>query len=136
MMEPSRTMQPLKVLVVDDSLITVNKLKRMLTELGHRVVRTASTGMEALTAYAECHPDVVTMDITMPDMDGIEATKHILLAHPEAVIIMVTSHGQEPLVLEAMNAGCRGYVLKPFRAEKLCEVIDRVVERYLTPKAD
>lgn len=112
-------MEPLRVLVVDDSLITVKKLAGMLTTLGHKVAMTAATGKEALSAYKSCNPDLVTMDITMPDMDGIEATREIRKLFPAARIIMVTSHGQEAMVLDALKAGARGYVIKPFEKDKL-----------------
>ena len=119
----------LQILVVDDSLITVKKLSSMLTALGHKVVRTAASGVEALTAYEAYKPDLVTMDITMPDMDGIEATRRIREKFPDALIIMVTSHGQEKMVLDALKAGAKGYVLKPFREDKLKEVIETAVKR-------
>lgn len=122
-------MKYLQVLVVDDSLITVKKISSMLGLLGHKVVMTAGTGREALTAYEACKPDLVTMDITMPDMDGIEATRLIRARHPDALIIMVTSHGQEKMVLDALKAGAKGYVLKPFQQDKLQEVIETSVKR-------
>lgn len=122
-------MKYLQVLVVDDSLITVKKISSMLTLLGHKVVMTAGTGREALTAYEACKPDLVTMDITMPDMDGIEATRLIRARDPDALIIMVTSHGQEKMVLDALKAGAKGYVLKPFQQDKLQEVIETSVKR-------
>lgn len=123
------TSDPLSVLVVDDSLITLNKISSMLAVMGHRVAATARTGAEALTAYRECKPDVVTMDITMPDMDGVQATLQIIEEFPEARIVMVTSHGQEKMVLAAINAGARGYVLKPIRADKLQTTIDQARNR-------
>lgn len=123
----------LQILVVDDSLITVKKLSGMLTQMGHKVVKTAGTGEEALAAYAAYKPDLVTMDITMPDMDGIEATRLIRARHPEALIVMVTSHGQERMVLDALKAGAKGYVLKPFRQDKLQEVIETAVKRNIRP---
>jgi two-component system chemotaxis response regulator CheY len=123
----------LQILVVDDSLITVKKLSSMLTTLGHRVVRTAGTGQEALVAYEAYKPDLVTMDITMPDMDGIEATRQIRAKFPDALIIMVTSHGQEKMVLDALKAGAKGYVLKPFREDKLKDVIETAVKRSIRP---
>lgn len=122
-------MKTLKVLIVDDSLITVKKLTVMLEVLGHRVVATADTGTEALTAYRDSKPDLVTMDITMPDMDGVEATRHIVKEFPHALIIMVTSHGQEKMVIDALDAGARGYVLKPVRQERLADMIAKVVSR-------
>ncbi|KIM00362.1 Chemotaxis regulator - transmits chemoreceptor signals to flagelllar motor components CheY [Paramagnetospirillum magnetotacticum MS-1] len=119
-------MHPLKVLIVDDSLLTVRTLTGMLTELGHLVVQTAGSGALALEAYRRSKPDLVTMDITMPDMDGIEATSGILKEFPEANIIMVTSHGQQGMVMNAVKAGAKGYVLKPIKLEKLRDMIARV----------
>lgn len=116
----------LNVLVVDDSLMGQKKLIAMIEELGHRVVATAETGEMAISRYSYHLPDVVTMDITMPDMDGIEATRRIVGEFPAAAIVMVTSHGQERMVLDALDAGARGYVLKPIRAEKLREVVARL----------
>jgi len=121
-------MQRLNVLVVDDSLITIKKVTAMLETLGHKVVRTALTGAEAMVAYQHSAPDLVTMDITMPDMDGIEATKRIVNAFPQARIIMVTSHGQEQMVLSALDAGASGYVLKPIKMEKLTAMIAKVLK--------
>ena len=118
------------ILVVDDSPITVKKLTNMLRELGYGVVGTASTGAEALTVYDSCNPDLVTMDITMPGLDGITATERIMHRYPRALIVMVTSHGQEEMVLDAMKAGAKGYILKPFQKDKLHEVIEEVVKRY------
>jgi two-component system chemotaxis response regulator CheY len=122
-------MSQLKVLIVDDSLITVKKLTAMLETLGHRVIGTAGTGARALEEYRALKPDMVTMDITMPDMDGVEATRRIVREFPEAIIIMVTSHGQEKMVLDALDAGAQGYVLKPVRPEKLAEMIAKVMTR-------
>lgn len=122
-------MAGLKILVVDDSLITVKKITAMLTDLGHTVVKTAGTGAEALPAYQACNPDLVTMDITMPDMDGIEATAQIIGRHPDATIIMVTSHGQEKMVVDALNAGAMGYLLKPISKDKLADLLDKVSKR-------
>ncbi len=122
-------MTAFKVLIVDDSLITVKKLTALLEGLGHRVVGTAGTGGTAVEAYRRHAPDLVTMDITMPDMDGVEATARIVGEFPEARIVMVTSHGQERMVIDALDAGARGYVLKPVRPEKLAEMIDKVMAR-------
>lgn len=119
----------MNILVVDDSLITVKKITAMLTELGHTVVKTAGTGAEALPAYRACMPDLVTMDITMPDMDGIEATAQIISQFPKARIIMVTSHGQENMVVDALNAGALGYLLKPISKDKLADLLEKVLQR-------
>ena len=118
-------MYALKVLVVDDSPIITRKICMMMEMLGYRVVKTAGNGREAIAAYRECRPDLVTMDITMPEMDGIEATRHIRREFPQANIIMVTSHGQEKMVFEALKAGAKGYVLKPFQQQRLVAVIEK-----------
>jgi DNA-binding NarL/FixJ family response regulator len=119
-------MQPLKVLIVDDSALTVRTLTSMLREMGHSVVQTAGSGAQALTAYRSCNPDMVTMDITMPDMDGIQATSFLISEFPTAKIIMVTSHGQEAMVMKAIKAGAMGYVLKPIKPDKLRDMIARI----------
>lgn len=121
-------MAALNALVVDDSIITTDKLVNMLTELGHNVLQVAGTGAEALAAYRQLQPDFVTMDITMPDMDGVQATRLIVEEFPHANIIMATSHGQEKMVLAAIDAGARGYILKPIRKEKLQESIAKVMK--------
>jgi two-component system chemotaxis response regulator CheY len=122
-------MNTLRVLVVDDSPIIARKICMMMDLIGYEVVRTAATGREAIAAYRECRPDVVTMDITMPDMDGIEATRIIRSAFPDANIVMVTSHGQEKMVLDALKAGAKGYVLKPFQQQKVFEAIEKACRR-------
>lgn len=119
----------LDILVVDDSPIIVKKLSVLLAGLGYRVIQTAANGKEAVAAYKICKPDVVTMDVTMPEMDGIEATQAIMSDFPDAKIIMVTSHGQETMVLNALKAGAKGYVLKPFQQQKVYETIQKVCKR-------
>jgi two-component system chemotaxis response regulator CheY len=119
----------LDILIVDDSPIITRKLSMMMDLLGYRVVKTAATGKEAVAAYRACRPDVVTMDITMPDMDGIEATRLIIWEFPEAKIVMITSHGQEKMVLDALKAGAKGYVLKPFQQHKVFEAIEKACNR-------
>lgn len=122
-------MDSLDILVVDDSPIIVRKLGMLLEVLGYKIVGTAATGKEAIAAYKACKPDVVTMDITMPDMDGIEATRAIMSEFPNAKIVMVTSHGQEKMVLDALKAGAKGYVLKPFQQHKVYEAIQKACKR-------
>ncbi|MGB0696180.1 MAG: response regulator [Rhodospirillaceae bacterium] len=122
-------MTQLSILVVDDSLIMQKKISTMVDGFGHHVIATAATGQEAIEKCAEYTPDLVTMDITMPDMNGIEATRKILAAHPDCTIIMVTSHGQESMVMEAIDAGAKGYVLKPVDKDKLANTINGVVNR-------
>lgn len=120
---------PLKVIIADDSLITVKKLVVLIEGLGHQVVATAATGQQAIEAYRQYRPDLMTMDISMPDMDGMAATAKIVAEFPNARIVMVTSHGQERMVIDSLNAGAKGYVLKPVRIEKLSDMISKVIER-------
>jgi DNA-binding NarL/FixJ family response regulator len=116
----------LKVMVVDDSLLAIRKLEMLLADLGHAVVKTVTSGAAAVEAFEQCRPDLVTMDITMPGMDGIEATRALIEAFPEARVIVVTSHGQEAMVRTALKAGAKGYVLKPVRPEQLADMIGKV----------
>jgi two-component system chemotaxis response regulator CheY len=120
----------LKILIVDDSLIMRKKISKIVEKLGHKVVFTAQNGQEAIDAYSEYTPDLVTMDITMPDMDGITAVKQIMKTDRDAKIIMVTSHGQEEMVIESIKAGAIGYMLKPITDEKTAEVISEVFIEY------
>lgn len=121
----------LNIMVVDDSAITIKKLTKMIEGLGHKVTCSAKTGQAAIDIYRGEKPDLVTMDITMPDMDGIQAAKGIISEDENALIIMVTSHGQEQMVMDAIDAGAKGYVLKPVRPEKLKESIDKVADKFL-----
>ena len=122
-------MDSLNILIVDDSPIITRKLGMMLEQLGYKIVQTAANGREAVAAYKACRPDLVTMDITMPEMDGIEATRTIIKDFPDAKIVMVTSHGQEKMVLDALKAGAKGYVLKPFQDHKVYEAIQKACKR-------
>ena len=125
---------PLSVMIVDDSMIMTQKLKVLMTELGHEVVRVCKDGPDAIRDYSLVKPDLVTMDITMPGMDGVEAMQAILERHAAARFIMVTSHGQEAMVVRAIDAGARGYVLKPVTKEALTVMINRAMGS-VPPKA-
>jgi two-component system chemotaxis response regulator CheY len=116
----------LNVLIVDDSLIMRTNLVRSIESLGHKVVAQAQNGREGVAHYKEFKPDLVTMDITMPDMDGITAVGQIKEFDDNASVIMVTSHGQEPMVMGALKAGAKGYILKPISAEKIKEAIGKI----------
>jgi two-component system chemotaxis response regulator CheY len=116
----------LKIVVVDDSLIIRRNIAKMLERMSHEIVAEAKNGKEAISCYGKHTPDLITMDITMPDMDGIEAVRGIIKKNAEAKIIMVTSHGQEEMVIAAIKAGASGYVLKPVNAEKLSNAIKRI----------
>lgn len=126
----------LKVLIVDDSLIIRKKISKLLEKLGHEVVFKATNGQEAIDSYIEYKPDLVTMDITMPDMDGITAVKHIIEKDSDAKIIMVTSHGQEDMVIKSIQAGAVGYMLKPITEDKLAASIGEVFIEYAVDEDD
>jgi two-component system, chemotaxis family, chemotaxis protein CheY len=118
----------LNIMIVDDSLLAIRKMEAMLLKMGHYVRETAANGAEALEKYRQSMPDLVTMDITMPEMDGIEATEKIIAEFPDAKIIIVTSHGQEEMVRQAINAGASGYVVKPVDPDAMAEHIQRVFD--------
>jgi two-component system chemotaxis response regulator CheY len=120
----------LKVLIVDDSLIIRKKITKIIEKLGHEVVFNAQNGQEAIDAYSKYKPDLVTMDITMPDMDGITAVKHIIAKDTGAKIIMVTSHGQEDMVIKSIQSGAVGYMLKPITDDKMAQAIGEVFIEY------
>jgi len=122
----------LNVLVVDDSLIIRRNISNILEELGHTVVSEATNGQEAITMYKEYKPDVVTMDITMPDMNGIDALELIRDFSPDVKIIMMTAHGQEDMVIKAIKAGAKAYILKPVTSIKVVESINKLFKQNLT----
>lgn len=126
----------LKVLIVDDSLIIRKKILKIVEKLGHEVVFSAKNGQEAIDAYKTHKPDLVTMDITMPDMDGITAVEHIIKDDSEAKIIMVTSHGQEDMVIKSIQTGAVGYMLKPITEDKMAQAIGEVFVEYAVEDSD
>lgn len=126
----------LKILIVDDSLIIRKKITTLLEKLGHEVIYDAKNGQEAIDAYQSKKPDLVTMDITMPDMDGITAVKQIMSKDVDAKIIMVTSHGQEDMVIKSIQAGAVGYMLKPITEDKLAAAIGEVFIEYAVDDED
>lgn len=123
-------MKSLRVMIVDDSALTAKKIGAMLEDAGHIVAGVCESGNEAVDAYQDVKPDIVTMDITMLGMNGIEATKAILQQNNNALIIMVTAHGQEQMVIEAIEAGAKGYLLKPIKQDSLIQMISKVYEKY------
>ena len=115
-----------RVLVVDDALFARILLKKILSDAGHEVVE-ASTGKEAMEKYSTLRPDVVTLDIIMPDMDGITALKEIKKIDPNAKIIMITSVDSDRKLIECIEAGASGYIVKPFEPSQVLKEIDRVL---------
>ena len=111
------------VLVTDDAAFMRMQLKDILTKLGHEVVGEAENGEVSVQKYEELRPDLVTMDITMPEMNGIEAVKSIKKKHPNATIIMCSAMGQQSMVMEAIQAGAKDFLVKPFTKERIEEAI-------------
>jgi len=114
------------VMIVDDSMILRKKLTKVFEELDYKVVATAKTGIEAVNMYEQFIPDIVTMDITMPDMTGIEAVKIIIEKYPNANIIMSSSHADLRTIKEALLFGAKGYTVKPVTKNKLEEEINKI----------
>jgi two-component system, chemotaxis family, chemotaxis protein CheY len=129
-------MRSLSIMIVDDSILTINKIQKIVEEAGHSVVKVCDSGKQAVEAYPIFLPDIITMDITMPDMNGIDATKAIIANYPDALIVVITSHGQEQMVVEAVDAGAKGYILKPINQESLCRTLEQIYDRYGNIKND
>ncbi len=106
-----------KVLVVDDAAFMRVSIKNMLSKHNYEVVGEAENGKVALAKYQELNPDIVTMDITMPEMDGLESLKKILAVNPAANVVMVSAMGQESMVREAVLTGAKGFIVKPFKED-------------------
>lgn len=112
-----------RIMIVDDSLIVRINLKKLLEDAGHEVVAECDNGRDALAKYKAERPDIVTMDITMPSMDGMSALKEIMGHDPAAKVIMITALGQSNKVLDALNAGATNYVVKPFDADRVLAAV-------------
>ncbi|MBP1996021.1 response regulator [Paenibacillus eucommiae] len=119
-------MSGIKVLVVDDTAFMRMLMRAILEELGHQVVGEARNGIEAISMYQRIRPELVTMDITMPELDGISAVKKIKSIDPSAKIIMCSAMGQREMVLEAVRSGASDFVVKPVHRDRLIEAIQRV----------
>ncbi|MBT1248000.1 MULTISPECIES: chemotaxis protein CheY [unclassified Thermosipho (in: thermotogales)] len=115
-----------KILIVDDAAFMRMMLKDIITKAGHEVVGEAANGKEAVEKYKELKPDIVTMDITMPEMNGIEAIKEIKKIDPNATIIVCSAMGQQAMVIEAIQAGAKDFIVKPFQAARVIEAIQKV----------
>lgn len=120
----------LKILVVDDSLIIRKNVKKYIVNLGHSVAGEAKNGKDAIEQCKKLQPDLITMDITMPDMDGITAVQKIREFDTDVNIVMITSHGQEEMVVSSLKSGAQGYLLKPVNETKLSVAIGNIYEGY------
>jgi two-component system chemotaxis response regulator CheY len=116
-----------RVLVVDDALMMRKMLCDTLAKGGHEVIGEAANGEEAVATFQALRPDVTTLDITMPEKDGISALREILALDPTARVIMCSALGQEAKVLESIKAGARDFVVKPFKADRVLEAIGKAL---------
>jgi len=116
-----------RVLVCDDAIFMRTMISDILSGAGYEVVGEAETGLQAIERYRELNPDLVTMDIVMPDMGGIDAVREIVKADPNAKILMCSAMGQQALVVEAIQAGAKDFVVKPFQPSRVLEAVQRVL---------
>lgn len=116
-----------RVMITDDAAFMRMMIKSILESEGHEVVAEASNGIEAIEQYNRYHPDVVTMDITMPEMDGIEAVKTITAQNPGAKVIMCSAMGQQSMVMDALRAGAKGFIVKPFERDKVLFEVSKLI---------
>lgn len=113
-----------KIMVVDDSRIAQLQLQQILSGSDYEVVGCCQSGEEALEQYEQIHPDLVTMDIVMPGMDGLETAKLLLQAHPEVRVLMVSSLAYDDTINEATRIGAKGFVYKPFDQKQILQAMD------------
>ncbi len=116
-----------RILITDDTAFMRMSLRNVLEQHGYEVTAEAVDGAQAVEKYMEVKPDLVTMDITMPNMDGITAIKTIIAKDPAAKIVVVSAMGQKGLVMEALSAGASDFVVKPFQPERILESFKKVI---------
>ena len=117
-----------KILVVDDSFMMRTMIKNIMSNAGYEVVGEASNGIEAINKYKDIHPDLVTMDITMPKMDGITALEQIVAFDKNARVVMVSALGKEELVKKSLLLGAKNYIVKPLDRKKVLERISAALK--------
>lgn len=115
------------ILVCDDAAFMRMMIKDILTKNGYNIAGEAENGLKAVEKYNETKPDLVLMDITMPEMDGIQALKKIKELDPNAKVVMCSAMGQQAMVIEAIQSGARDFIVKPFQAERVLEAVKKVV---------
>ena len=115
------------ILICDDAAFMRMMIKDILTKNGYTVVGEAENGAKAVEKYAELKPDLVLMDITMPEMDGIQALKKIRELDPKASVIMCSAMGQQAMVIESIQSGAKDFIVKPFQADRVLEAVRKVV---------
>ena len=115
------------ILICDDAAFMRMMIKDILTKNGYNVVGEAENGAKGVEKYVELKPDLVLMDITMPEMDGIQALKKIKEADASATVIMCSAMGQQAMVIEAIQSGAKDFIVKPFQAERVLEAVKKVI---------
>jgi len=114
-----------RILIVDDAAFMRMMIKDILSKNGYEVVGEAADGNQAVEKYRELQPDLVTMDITMPEMDGISALKEIRQMNPNAKVIMCSAMGQQAMVIDAIQAGAKDFIVKPFDSDRVIKALDK-----------
>ncbi len=118
-----------RIMIVDDALMMRMTLRKILEKAGHEIVGEAINGEQAILNYPQCQPDLVTMDITMPGLGGIETIKRIIESNPAANIVVISALSQKRFVFDALQNGAKNYVSKPIMEDKLLPIIDLVLEQ-------
>ncbi|BFT73063.1 MULTISPECIES: response regulator [Paenibacillus] len=116
-----------RILIVDDAAFMRMMIRDILTKNGYEVCGEANDGAQAIEKYKELKPDLITMDITMPEMDGIQALKEIKKIEPSAKVIMCSAMGQQAMVIDAIQAGAKDFIVKPFQADRVIEAIKKTL---------
>ncbi len=116
-----------RILITDDALFMRVTLKNILTQNGFEVCGEAQNGAEAVNLFKQLKPDLVTMDITMPEMDGLAALKEIRAADPSAKVVMCTAMGQKAMVIEAIQNGAKDFIVKPFQPDRVLEAVNKLL---------
>jgi two-component system chemotaxis response regulator CheY len=117
-----------KILIVDDAIFMRRMLSDILKESGYEIIAEAGNGIEGINEYKKSMPDMVTMDIIMPEMGGIDAIKGIINHDPNAKILVVSAMGQQQLVVEAIQAGAKDFIVKPFEPSRVLSAVERILK--------
>ncbi|MEQ8878731.1 MAG: response regulator [Cyclobacteriaceae bacterium] len=119
----------MKLLIVDDSSVMQRTIQKNLVDYGLEIVGTASNGIQAIELVKKHKPDVITMDITMPEMDGITCLENIMAIHPDTKVMMITALSDKLTGLQALEKGARGFIYKPVNSENLTRALDKLLKR-------
>ena len=115
------------ILIADDADFMRSMLRQIIEDMGWSVIAEAADGHEAIEKYRTCRPDLVLLDITMPNLDGPEALRSILAENSEAQVVMITALGQKDQVLQAIKAGARDFIIKPFDHDRVADTLERIL---------